>query len=387
MLTPPGTGAIAVIRLQGPDALKLIRHFVHHRQTDLPIELDPHNDRTLRYGQFCVDREVVDDVLVCARPDEEHCCVAEINAHGGLRVVERILAALQGQGAKVLTESGPACSAWPARSVIEAEALACLSKAQTRRAVRFLIRQYHELRPFLEELANLAADDAEAARRRLSDLAAKSKAGLILANGATVALVGPPNAGKSTLTNRLFGNTLSLECDEPGTTRDWVAEPMSLLGIPITLVDTPGIRVEGDLLEQAAIKRSLPWWGVADLRLVVLDKSAPFPDDFINACSASMGDQSLIIGNKADLESAWQDGRLPDTWGEYVVQVSAKEGAGLVELEQRIAGKFSLPSGAEDCPLFFTEQKIMQAAALANESERDWNDLPRRIHSTLIGID
>jgi tRNA modification GTPase len=145
LLTPPGMGALAVIRVCGPDAVTAVAGLfepVSHSSRQAP---DPGQPERLWYGRWVVNGEAVDEVIVCAGTGLDGHPQVDINAHGGIRVVERILMALQARGVELGDAAEAARRSWPARNRIEAEAIAALSQAKTRRAVDFLIHQQRVL--------------------------------------------------------------------------------------------------------------------------------------------------------------------------------------------------------------------------------------------------
>jgi tRNA modification GTPase len=149
--------------------------------------------------------------------------------------------------------------------------------------------------------------------------------------GITLAIVGRPNGGKSSLFNRLLEQDRAIVTDIPGTTRDAVSEVAAIQGIPVKFVDTAGIRHGQDLVETLGIERSYQAMADADLTLVVLDLSVPFhADDFALMRLAEGQGRWILAGNKADLPRAAEPPR-------DFVAVSALTGEGMGHLRERIA--------------------------------------------------
>lgn len=164
--------------------------------------------------------------------------------------------------------------------------------------------------------------------RGLDQMASSFAYGKLVHSGITLAIVGRPNVGKSSLFNRLLDQDRAIVTDTPGTTRDSVSEVVALFGIPVKLIDTAGIRKGQDLVETLGIERSYQAIADADLTLVVLDLSQPLAEEDKALLSHVTG-RSLVVGNKCDLPGRLEfDGEL--------VAVSALDGAGIDQLRTRI---------------------------------------------------
>ena len=270
LLTPPGISALAVVRLEGPRA----RPFVATRAR-------PVGDRAVhaRWGD-------VDDPLIV--PAGENA--VELHLHGGPRIVERVIADAVAVGfVRVGWDEG----------LDEVERW--LPHATTDAGIAWTLAQ-----------RDLDPADADPADRTLERLLVPAR----------VAVVGPANAGKSTLVNRLSGREASLVADSPGTTRDWVETPAFLLdgALPVVLLDTPGRRDEAGEIERAAIGLSDAAIGSADAVVLLLDATRPgdVPGGF---------DDAIVAWNKADAAAAGGQ------------SVSAATGAGVGDLEAAVAAR------------------------------------------------
>ena len=143
-----------------------------------------------------------------------------------------------------------------------------------------------QLEPLLERLRRLVRD---------------GERGRLLREGLSVAIVGPPNAGKSSLLNALLGTERAIVSELPGTTRDTVEEVLAIEGVPVRLIDTAGIRAHADRLEAAGIERTRRALDAARIALIVLDGSAPLGDDARALVAATAGRDRVLFLNKADL--------------------------------------------------------------------------------------
>jgi tRNA modification GTPase len=215
------------------------------------------------------------------------------------------------------------------QTVLDREVLAHLPLAKTEAGVRMLLGQPAAWRAFAD-----SRPTPQGVRAVLSDQTL-----VRLLNPARVAIVGKPNVGKSTLANQLFGQDRSITADVPGTTRDWVGELANLDGLPVMLVDTPGVRESEDPIEREAIARSGTVVQGADVLVYVIDATAPVP--------APPG--SLPVLNKSDR-------RTPANLS-YDVATVATSGRGIDELRRLIRHAL----GADDLqtirPLCWTDRQ------------------------------
>jgi len=175
-------------------------------------------------------------------------------------------------------------------------------------------------------------------RAGIAQLAASFQYGAVVREGLTLALVGRPNVGKSSLFNRLLEQDRAIVTDIPGTTRDTVSETAAIAGIPVKLYDTAGIREASELVESLGIERSYQAMADSDLTLVVVDLSQPLdPQDHALIARARQQGRSLVVGNKADVAR----GAAP----EADIAVSALTGDGIPRLRELILEAVA-PAGA-----------------------------------------
>ena len=332
VLTPPGVGAMAVIRLAGRDAPDVLRQCFIPKRTTAIDNLQP--DR-LAYGHVIDGDETLDDAIVSLRPNDREGYIADITVHGGLRVVERVLLLLQRLGAKIERDADLAV-ARSAKTPIEADVLHALSRAKTKRAVRFLAGQRVALPAELESIVEACERNEDTGRAMLEALLDRSRPARLLVEGATLAVLGPVNAGKSTLLNRLFAPSRSLVSDEPGTTRDWVGVDTAIEGIPIEAIDTAGLRLGADAIEQEAVNRGLQRVRDADVQLLVLDGAADFPSEFLDHCRMVIDPRRAVaVMNKSDLPGAWSATRV-EVFCAATSRTSGLTGEGLIGLTEAI---------------------------------------------------
>ena len=392
VLTPPGAGAIGVVRVVGPDAVSLVN------QAFRPASgggLSAAQGDRLRYGHFVDGEETIDDVIVSVTTLGSHEAtkprshvgtgrsVVDISAHGGVRVIERILQTLERLGASVGEPGDAVGLAWPTGSQIEHEAIEALTRAKTERAVRFLAWQRENLPAELEAIALLCRSDPAVARQRLTAIADGYAVARTLMEGVTVALVGPPNSGKSTLFNRLIGRPVTVVSPQPGTTRDWVAEPVEMDGVPVTLVDTAGRRESDDPLEQQAVEVSRRITERAEVRLLLLDGSQPLSSSGKKLLEASRHwTDCLTVINKADAGNARP---APNVGGHNNVSISALTGTGCDKLLSAILAVLGYRGCVESIPCLFTARQAEAAADVLSVLPRDPMAAEQRLERCLIG--
>ena len=317
--TAPGRSAVAVVRLSGPDSGAAVRALAGALPEPRRASL-----RSLRGA----GGEPLDRALVLWLPGPGSYTgedTAELHLHGGLAVVDGVVEALRAFGLRLAEPGEFTRRAFGngRMDLLEAEAVADLvdaeGAAQRRQALDQLgggvgARHARWREVLLDALAHLEAavdfpdedlpaEVAASARTPLAALEAELRAaaadrrGERVREGLRVALVGAPNAGKSTLLNALLGREAAIVTPIPGTTRDVVEGRMLLAGVPAVLADTAGLRDSDDPIEAEGVRRARAWAADADLRIHVRDLSAPAPD----AAGALLAPGDLTVDNKADL--------------------------------------------------------------------------------------
>jgi tRNA modification GTPase len=397
--TPPGRGGIGIVRLSGPDAASIatrlvkLRHPLEHARARLADVLDSAGDGDQ------VDSERIDEAVVTwFRAPNSYTAedLVEIAAHGSPVVLELLLRRALDLGAR-LAEPGEftqraflagridLTQAEAVRDLIEAQTLTQARQAASQmggalsRRVGPVKQSLVELIALLEAGIDFAEDDidvtpaAEIARRMdeitlpLKALEASFARGRIVHDGLTMAIVGRPNAGKSSLFNRLVQRERAIVTAQPGTTRDLVTERISLDGIPLELVDTAGLREGLEEAEQLGIARSREALADATLVLVVLDSTQPLNQEEHRLLRAVAGRPALVAINKSDL--AESPLHLSDLGQVPTIKTSALTGEGIAELRERILALATGGASAE--PGLLTSLRHHQAitAALAAFSD------------------
>jgi tRNA modification GTPase len=351
--TPPGRGGIGVIRLSGPAAQATAQALIGHRDLLQPRHATLTEVRLKRDAEPSTD--AIDQVVATFFPAPHSYTgedVVELSAHGSPVVLQAIVSAATALGAR-LAEPGEftlraflngridLMQAEAVNDLIDAvtplqarTAFDQLNGTLTRRvavidATLFdLIARLEASVDFSEEGYHFIQPDGlvqtiDELLEQTSSLLGAARSGRMIREGLQIAIVGEPNAGKSSLFNALAGASRAIVTDVAGTTRDLVTEVVDIEGLRVTLVDTAGLRDTDDPVEVEGVARARQAMTAADLVLLVEDRSRP------RSSHAPIKSRVLYVANKADLIPVWDDDRA--------VRVSATKGAGLEELRRRIA--------------------------------------------------
>jgi len=407
--TPPGRGGIGIVRLSGPEAASIAVQLVRLRQ---PLEHGRTRLADVLDSGFGKDAGRIDEALVSwfAAPHSYTAeDVVEIAAHGSPVVLDLLLRRALDRGAR-LAEPGEftqraflagrldLTQAEAVRDLIEAQTLTQARQAASQlggalsRRVAPVKQALVELIALLEAGIDFAEDDidvtpqAEIARRigeltpPLTALEASFSRGRIIHDGLTLAIVGRPNAGKSSLFNRLIQRDRAIVTATPGTTRDTVTERISLDGIPLELVDTAGLREGREEVEQLGIARSREALADAALVLIVLDATQSLNDEEHRLLEAVGGRPALVAVNKSDLAGAVP--AADEVAGIAALPTSALTGKGIPALRERILALAT--GGAASEPGMLTSLRHHQAistalAALADAAQANLSATPHEM--------
>jgi tRNA modification GTPase len=352
--TAPGRGAIGIVRLSGPDAIRIAGDLLG------PRSLEP------RYATYAaIDTGTIrDQVVVTAYPQPHSYTgedVVEISAHGSAVVLTAIVQAAITAGARLAQPGEFTLRAFLNGKIDlpQAEAVADLIDAATplqaqtafdqlngtlSTAVRAIDDELFDLIARLEASIDFPEEGyhfiepgavgraIDSVRQRIDALLSSSGRGRIVREGVQVAIVGSPNAGKSSLFNALVGAHRAIVTAIPGTTRDVLSEVVDLGGVRVTLVDTAGIGETTDPIEQEGIRRARQAADSCDVMLVVCDGTQPCnADAFLPHAGRSM-QRAIVVASKADLPALWHR--------DDAIAVSTVTGHGLDRLIDQILVNF-----------------------------------------------
>ncbi len=413
--SPPGGGAVSLVRMSGPGvfvvAEKLLRKF---KGDSLRARV------TFRDDVVDAQGDSIDDVLVvCYQNPSSYTGedVVEVSGHGGIHVTRRVLERCLECGAR-LAEAGEFSLRAFLNSKLDltqAEAVMDLISAQTDLAAKAAREQLSgnlgkAVAVVREEIINLTAhveayidfpeedispETGEALEQSfqtleesIGSLLGTAQRGRLLREGARVAIVGAPNAGKSSLLNALLGYERAIVSQEAGTTRDTVEEVLDFDGFPVRLIDTAGLREEGSEIEKEGMARARQRMEDADLIVELVDASQEKGN--------RLTEGGLLVLNKVDLgeHGSWSSAE----GAEEVLRISVKDEQGLEDLRQEVAhrlgGGLSENSGGallainarhQDC-LRRAEASLAEARQmLASGEEPEFVSLPLREALQAVG--
>jgi len=383
--TPPGRGGIGVVRLSGP-ASASIASALSGRSAFRP-----------RYATLTTltgaDGAPIDRAVVIFFPAPHSYTgedVIEISTHGSPVVSNAVVAAALARGARLANPGEFTFRAFLNERIdlVQAEAIGDLVDAVTPLQARVafdqldgtlttrllemdaallqLIAPLEASLDFPDEGYHFVAPDEAgrgitAALASLEALLADARRGRMIREGVITAIVGRPNAGKSSLFNRLAGASRAIVTDIPGTTRDLLTERIDIGGVPCTLVDTAGLHGgAGDVVEAEGIARARKALETADLVLLVLDRSRPMDEDDARLLDAIDPSRRVAIASKSDLPAAWDPERID------ALEASSVTGAGMDALRERIASFAGVSELRDSAPI--ANQRHVALLAKAREA-------------------
>lgn len=414
LATPAGEGGVAIVRISGilaPDILnKLFKIAESFRgdpagrshQENIPIKWKSHH---LYYGRLIgLQSELLDESLAVwmkapnSFTGEE---VVEFHLHGGKLISLKVLQTIYKLGARPANPGEFSQRAFLNGKIdlTQAEAIADMIAAKSERSLSLAQAQWQgkfsgpvqELRKILIELlVNLEAavdfpeEEIEIihfeATKQLIEKSVSQiqqwlidyELGKILREGLTIALIGKPNVGKSSLLNLLVKEDAAIVHDEPGTTRDAIERQISLNGLSVRFVDTAGMRETEGVVEQKGIERSRQWFEKADLALVLLDVSSPLEKEDFEVLELAKNKKSILILNKVDLPAVWTSSTAPLLWKErgdpIFISLSTKTSEGLKNLESAIFSQFGIQDLEKEDHLLLNQLRHKQALEKALSS-------------------
>jgi tRNA modification GTPase len=406
--TPPGRGGLGVVRLAGPDARALAAPLLRLKRDLEPGRalygdlIEPGDAAAVEGSPFRPGEKIDEVVVTYFQKPHSYTTddIVEISTHGAPVVLRHVLELALERGAR-LAEPGEftlraflngrldLTQAEAVRDLIESQTLyqAKVAAQQMEGALSGRIapikQQLVELIALLEAGIDFAEDDVDvlpaeqileriaAVRAPLEELARSFAYGKLVHEGMTLAIVGRPNVGKSSLFNRLVERERAIVTATPGTTRDLVTETVAIGGIPLRLVDTAGLRRALDEAESIGIRKSMEALADADLVVVVLDAAQPASAEDVELLRQVEGRPAIVVENKIDLVP----GKSAAAPVNRRLRTSAVTGEGVAELKDAILRHASGEAGAQPESGFLTSvrhaglvQEALAALAAARAS-------------------
>ncbi|MES2419031.1 MAG: tRNA uridine-5-carboxymethylaminomethyl(34) synthesis GTPase MnmE [Bacteroidota bacterium] len=364
--TPPGSGAIGVIRLSGPDAIRLTNEVFAGK------DLNKQATHTLHFGLIKDGNAIIDEVvagLFIAPKSYTKENVVEISCHGSNYIIQQIINLLISKGARAAKPGEFTLRAFlnGAFDLSQAEAVADLIASDSKASHDVALQQMrggfsNELKELREQLIHFASmieleldfgeEDVEFADRTqlrnlisrlqlpISRLISSFEMGNVLKNGVPIVIAGKPNVGKSTLLNALLNEERAIVSPIAGTTRDTIEDELNIKGIIFRFIDTAGIRDTADIIEAKGVERTLERMKQAKLIIYMVD-ALQTPEELEEQLTdlRKLDIPFLALVNKADLFTPQQQQAFEK---KEVIFIAAKDGVGIEELKTSLLAKVNL---------------------------------------------
>lgn len=417
--TAPAIGGIGIVRMSGKDCFEVLEKIFKPKNPEIIENIAGYR---IKYGTIVnpETNRVVDEVLVsyfkCPKSyTAENMC--EINSHGGIVVLREILELCLKNGAELAKPGEFTERAFLNGRIdlTQAEAIIDIINAKSTREAQesanqlegYLSRKINEIREKImdimvkieanidypeydvEEVSNKDAENKlKEIENELIKLSKTFENGKILKEGVKIAIIGSPNAGKSSLLNSMLKEERAIVTDIAGTTRDIIEEQISIEGIPFKVIDTAGIRDAKDKIEQIGIEKSKKAANEADVILAVFDSSVPLNDEDREILNLLKHKKSIIVLNKTDLKQIVNNEckEIQDVNTE-VINISLKNKEGLEKIYESLVKMFNLNQINLDNELTITNIRHQELINKAIESTRmALNDLNNSMPIDIISI-
>lgn len=356
--TAPGIGGIGIIRMSGKDCFKVLDKIFK------PINKSAEKGYTIKYGKILDGEEIIDEVLVSyfLEPRSyttENMC--EINSHGGNIIMRKILDLCLKNGAE-LAEPGEFTKRAFLNGRIDltqAEAVIDVINSKSDKEAEASINQLEgnlskKIKEIREDLISGLADievsidypeydEVEITNKKIIDILEKNEKklikleksfinGKILREGVKTAIIGRPNAGKSSLLNLFLNEERAIVTDIEGTTRDTIEEYMTIGGVPFKIIDTAGIRDTNDTVEKIGVKKAIDIANKSDLIIAIFDITREINDEDRNILQILKNKNSIILLNKIDLNDQKVEDKIFYEYSKNIVKISTKTQDGFEDL-------------------------------------------------------
>ncbi len=367
--TAMSSSGIGIIRISGDESVEIVDRIFSMKNEKKLSDMPTH---TIHYGHIKDGDEVIDEVMVVLmRAPKSYTKedTVEIDCHGGVYVMKRVLETVIKYGARpaepgeftkraFLNGRIDLAQAESVIDIIHAKNEFALKSSEQQLSGSLSIEVKTVREKLLHEIAFIesALDDpehisldgypetlheiVEAAEKEIQKLLANSDNGKILKEGISTVIIGKPNAGKSSLLNTLVGEERAIVTDIAGTTRDVLEEQINLNGIILNVIDTAGIRETDDVVEKIGVDRAKKYLNEADLVIYVVDTSTQLDENDYEIMDLLKDRKAIILLNKSDLTPVTDGGSIRQHLDKKMIAVSAKEQTGIEELEETIREMF-----------------------------------------------
>jgi len=392
--TALGESGVSIIKISGEQSKEITAKIFKQKNNKDFLEAKPW---TINYGHVMdiASGEIIDEVLVSYFKGPKSFTaedVVEISCHGGRVATESVLNAVFLAGARPaepgeftkraflngridLSQAEAVIDIIQAKTELSMKSAMSQSGGKLSKEITEIRNQILNLLAFIEVTVDFPEEDLEFTTgqevseklstmlEKVTDLISTSEEGKILRDGLSIAIIGKPNVGKSSLLNALLRENRAIVTDVPGTTRDIIEEYLNIDGIPIKITDTAGIRETEDIVEKIGVDRSKSKIDEADLIVFVLDSSRPMDQEDKDIIRYINNRKSITLINKVDLQEKMD--LLGFDLGE-TINVSALNGYGINELKNRIKELF-FHGNLEVSDLMVTNRRHKEALLRAKE--------------------
>ncbi len=413
--TAMSNSGIGIVRVSGEDAFEIIDRIYKGKKGKVLSKEESH---TIHYGYIVDENETIDEVLVMLMRGPRSFTgedTVEINCHGGVFVVKKILETVIKYGARPAEPGEFTKRAFlnGKMDLSQAEAVIDVIHSQNEYALKSSISQlkgsmqkkiqeirseilYHTafIETALDDPEHISVDGygktlkevVEKLLISINHLLKKADDGRMIKEGIKTVILGKPNAGKSSLLNVLIGEERAIVTDIEGTTRDVLEEYIQLHGITLHMMDTAGIRNTEDIVEKIGVDKAKNMANDADLIIYVVDASRPLDENDQEIMNMIQDKNAIILLNKSDLDTVVTKNMIQSYIEKPMIEISAKEESGITELEDTLKKMFFHGSLTFNDEVYITNVRHKSAIQDAKSSLEKVivsieNDMPEDFYS------